>query len=1248
MSSTKNAGDKTSGSRSPSFRLRNELVRPGTRLLAAGKYWPSEAIQFRIGDMIISPRRLLRGNYWNQFILPDASGSFLVEFSTTGLKPGKYVMEAFTSDETLLLKERLIVEEQIWPGKNVPRSKASKAILRFNAFSQRRSGANELPPLYTNLARKGWETVHGKIPGNNEPIDFFSAPVPGQCNWTPMGPAPFSMGKGSSRANNSGRIRSIAIHPTVPSVMYIGAASGGVWKSENSGINWRPVTDDKFSLAIGALAIDPVTPSTVYAGTGEYVPGADNVYYGNGLLKSTDAGETWNEIGVVEFSMADISRIQINPDDPNNLYVSGSNGIWESVNGGSNWTQLTADPSTDIVLIQKSGQKQLLAGLTHLGIRTASYNGTWSAFKEVFAPTPAPDAPPPLVNPTASATRTVFGVCKNQPNIIYAAIAEKMIGNLLSYITYSDDYGVSWTACSLPSDGMVIQSMYNLVIQPHPDLPKTVIFGSVDTFKSTDNGASWQNVMLAENGGILHRDCHAIVFHPSDPDTLFIGCDGGLFQSTSLCKNWKAINQDLSTLQLFDFGQHPQYESILIAGAQDNGGFHYSGAPIWFRNWVTGVPKPKNDTMEGDLVATAIDPFNPDIHYYGTQPEVVFYRSENAGLTFPTSWKMPEGASFWAPFFTDPRTEGVLYAGGNDLVRSDDRGNSWVVLIKKISTGLRSIGFHPVDPLVLYAGTTDGKVFRIQGPVSSKWDATTITSTNVTFTGLPELQQISSLAVDPDGNVWASFSNLLLAKNNNEFSNHHVFRLDAGATAWVEKSAGLAIANPVNTIVIDPADATKVYCGADRGVFSWNADAQTWMLFDQGLPNSPVTVLKIHEPSRKLRAATYGRGMWERHLESANCSDHFLYMRKHMADSGSEPAAEGVAHPYYPGRLCWHWQSPDIIVDAMNQEAGKNLTALDVYDHVIHSGGRRDEPNYIYIMVHNKGPFPVENVRVCAFFAGASAGLPAFPENFLPDPFLWTPTKADAWNPIGKEFFIGRIEPGTTGMASWVYTIPKTAPQHSCVIAFVTSTDDPFTTGGITNPDELVLKNRRVALKNLDLDGPVFPDSATIVFKEDGLPGSSKKALAMSSAPGFTSFRKISMNSAAREGAWYHSAFHVANLPEDAVILVADNSGIKNKKQEYSRTSGHAKKAIAAFKRISDHPHETRGFDLENIQAHDITAQGIVRLPDLFIHKDKPVDIAIWIWSSKWDPETTYAYDVLQRQGERVIGGFTVELSGMK
>lgn len=1244
MNSAKKAGNKISESRPPSFRLRNELVRPGTLLLAAGKNWPSEAIQFRIGETIISPWRLLRGNYWNQFIVPDAFGNFLVEFSTTGLKPGKYVMEAFTNDETLLLKERLIVEEQVWPGKNVPRSKVSKAIIRFNAFNQRRWAVNELPPLYTNLARKGWETIHGKIPGNDDPIDFFSAPVPGQCNWTPMGPAPFSMGKTAISGNNSGRIRSIAIHPTIPSVMYIGAATGGVWKSENSGLSWQPVTDDKFSLAIGALAIDPITPSTVYAGTGEYAPGVQTTYYGNGLLKSTDSGNTWNEIGMVEFAMADISRIQINPGDPNNLYVSGSNGIWESVNGGSNWTQLTADPSTDIVLIQKPGEpgkKQLLAGLTHLGIRVAFYDGTWSTFDEVFAPTPAPNTP--QVNATAAATRTVFGVCKNKPNIIYAAITENMIGNALAYITHSDDYGVNWTACSLPSDGVLAQSMYNLVIQPHPDIPQTVIFGNVDTFKSTDGGASWKSVTVANQGGAIHRDCHAIVFHPSNPNSLFIGCDGGLFHSPSLCEEWKAINLNLSTLQLFDFGQHPQYDAILIAGAQDNGGFHYSGAPIWNRHWANGTPQPKTDVMQGDVVSTAIDPFNANIHYYGTQPDSSFLRSENAGLTFPTFWQMPAGATFWAPFFTDPRTEGVLYAGGDDLIRSDNRGDNWSVLLKTLPGGLRAIGFHPVDPLVLYIGTLGGKVFRIQGPVAGEWNATTIISTNVTFAGLPDAQQISSLAVDPDGNVWASLSNLILAKDSGEFSNHHVFRLDAGATTWVEKSAGLAIGNPVNTIIIDPVDATKVYCGADRGVFSWNADAQAWMLFDQGLPNAPVTVLKIHEPSRKLRAATYGRGMWERYLESANCSDHFLYMRKHIADSGSEPAAEGVIHPYYPGHLCWHWQSPDIIVDGHNQSPEKNIqTALDVCDNVLHSGGSRGFTNYIYILVHNKGPFAVENVRVCAFFTGASAGLPDFPKDFLPDPFLWTPTKEDAWNPLGKEFFIGRIEPGTTGLAFWTYKIPESAPQHSCVIAFVTSTDDPFTTGGITNPDELVLKNRRVALKNLDFEGPAFPDSAATVFAADGLPGSSMKAQAMISASGFTSFRQVRMNSSAREGAWYHPAFHCANLPEDAVILVANNSGAENKTQEYRRPSEHAEKALAAFKKIGNHPHETRGFDLDNIQAYDIHAQEIVRLPDMFIHKDKPVDIAIWIWSSKWDPETNYAYDVLQRQGERVIGGFTV------
>lgn len=1225
--------------REPKLSLRPDSLQQGDVMLVSGTHWPFEAIQFRIGKKDIMPVRILQGNLWNGYLVPDSNGNFQVEFPSGRWKPGKYQVEAFTIDGKLALSKSFQVDERAWPGKNTPRPQVNKFALRQNAFDSRRFNTGKgLPQGLLDMVRLDWERIHRPHkPWDGGGIVFFTAPVPGLCNWTPLGPAPFTHGKGSMHGNNSGRIRSLAIHPVTPAVMFAGTAGGGVWKSEDAGVSWVPKTDNQFSMPIGSIAIDPVTPSNVYAGTGEYVPGTDTHYYGNGLLKSIDSGNSWTEIGTLYFSMSEISRIVIDPLNNARIFVAASNGIWISIDSGMGWTQISASPATDIILVRNPGEPgvmRLFAGFTGLGIQTATSSGMgWSA----FAPVAVPGAP---VNPA----RTVFGVCRTLPQHIYASFSQAGGGNMLAHIARSSNYGTDWSACTIPDTmlGRIYQAYYNMAIQPHPTDPETVLLAMVDVFKSIDGGGTWTNVSFT-SGPRVHADCHAIAFSPTDSNQLYLTSDGGIYYSPDLTASWQARNQDISTIQFYDFGQHPQYESILIAGAQDNGGFHYSGAPIWRRTWVTSGT---HNAMDGDAVVATIDPFNPYYHYYGTGPEGHMLRSDDAGRLFTTSFSKPPGSPWWTPFFPDPRTAGVLYMGGTTIVRSDDRGTTWTDIATGLPSAVRAIGFHPTDPLVLYAGTLGGQVYRLQGPPMGPWNTGTVTLTNVTYSGLPVSKQISGLAVDPAGNVWASFSSLLEGEDPGEFSNQHVFRLDAGAGSWTEKSNGLSIANPVNTIVIDPLDANAVYCGADRGVYAWNAGSQSWMPFDRGLPNAPVMVMKIHEASRKLRVATYGRGLWEFNLNPAACSDYFLYMRNHIADAGAEPAADGVAHPYRAGYLCWHWQSPDIIVDPANQTLMPVSTALELADKVLHYGGRRGT-NRVYITVHNKGPFRITNVRVRVFFASASGGLPAFPAGLLTNPFTWMPVGAVAWNPVGASVSIPSIEPGTTRLAVWPsFVIPMSAPQHSCLMAFVTSDEDPFVSGGITNPDELVISNRKVALKNLDLDGAAYATDGEEYSNVTAAPASADSDMA---ADGFTPPRMLVMNSSEKEGTYYQPGVYCASLPEDAVLIFAtDPDNRKRMKTGDHKVTAREKKAAEAFAKAKGQFRQVKEFDLRNVIVREARAGETVSFGDLFVSKAAPVQTVVWVWSKKWDAGTEYGFDVLQSQGQRSKGGFTVSLGGMK
>ncbi len=1059
---------------SPSLKIRPASLIQGYTTFISGDGWPLDEITFRLGRKVYQPGRIFQGSRWGESLVPNREGSFRIELSTEDLKPGSYTLTAQCGAKRIAAKARLKVEERPQPGPDVPREKIDKPFVRAAEFKKARTAGKPGWPegLIDTLRKNRDEKPIGSKDSPDDPTVRHAAPVAGACNWVPLGPAPFCRSEGHNRKSNSGRIRSMAIDPFTPSRMYIGTAAGGVWKSTDSGTSWVPKTDDQLSLAIGALAIDPVNTNVVYAGTGEMVPGSDGAYYyGRGLLRSTNYGEAWIEIGTTEFDMDEISRIVIDPDNPSSLYVAATDGLRESTDYGDTWTVISSVPyCTDVVLVKDSPQPpRLIAGFTNEGVLQFEHSVTgWSEI-----------AKPAIPGTPTETLRVVLGVCLTQPRFIYAAFCDS--GRHLAHIARSEDGGQTWSSSGqLPTSqgpqDEIHQADYNLAIQPHPTDPETVLLAVVRLFKSTNGGQTWPpHISWGDDTTRVHDDCHAIVFHPTDSNKVFVASDGGLYWSSDLGETWQSSNLDISTIQLYDLGQHPDYEAIMIAGSQDNGGFHYSGAPIWRRHWVLQGSK---SGMQGDTVIAQIDPHDPYFHYYGAAYQVFF--SSDAGKSFPVFRAQLPGTQWLIPFYVDPvapmdpAVPGAVYTGGDRLWRSSDRGSSWTRITDPdedppLPNPIQCIASHSSNSDRIYVGTTGGEVFRFARPDGDTWDS--VIPEDYTWTGLPTGIPISSLAVDEFGAVWATVSAIMQAEATDEFINDHVYRLGPDAQSWETKSDGLEQANPINTIVIDPNDSTRVYCGGDRGVFSWDAPTQRWRPMDQGLPNAPVFKLMIHDASRKIRAATFGRGVWERSLDGAGCSDHFLYFRDNLVDSGATPSPDGVPHPYIRGESCRHWHSEDIIVDSTLQTPDLVSTPTELYDNVIHEGTERG-PNRIYVTVHNKGPFPVTLVRVRAFLVEASAGLSSFPPDLIDFPFSWvlpsgTPTP---WHVVGSAKLIPRIEPGTTRLAAWEFLIPHSASRHSCIMAFTSSAEDPFHSAGITDPNQLVVRNRKVTLKNLSLE----------------------------------------------------------------------------------------------------------------------------------------------------------------------------------
>jgi photosystem II stability/assembly factor-like uncharacterized protein len=1040
------------------------ILLEGAPILLRGSGWDDCPTSITLGTKEVKIERVLQGYPVPGGVRPDGTGTFVVRIATHGLQRGRYELRASAGRGTQAwAKIRLLKRPR--PGKKEKEQDVGLAYWRsLAAFDRRFAQIGYVPSGVRQAQGQSIERLRNQllarrpsdqaiVPPGLGGATLLSAPIAGACNWTPLGPAPIVAGAKGQRPAESGRVRSIAIDPKTPTNVYLGTANAGVWKSTDGGATWSPKTDDRPSLAIGALAIDPNSPDRVFAGTGEYNHGNPyGAYYGLGLLYSNDFGETWMQVEAATFERVEMARILFDPNDTaQHMFLACDTGVYESTTGGTGWVQLRAGSASDLVLRVTGGALQLIAAFYGEGIFTSTLMGaTWSPWTQITT-----SAFP------AAFGRIALGQSRNHPLHIWAAFSDSG-GSLLAGIAKSIDGGGVWTPVDVPPAG-IWQTEYNLYVAVHPDTPDMVFLGTSTLFRTDTGAAPWVEVVGTPDH--LHSDHHAMAFDPKTPSIVFACGDGGVYRSSDGGASWEQRNRDLGTLQFYHITNHPQWAAVLLGGTQDNGGAFYTGAPAWRqRQWP--YPPLTMNPIEGDIVVTAIEPLLPSRMYYGLYGDI--WRSDNGGRLWEWKYSLAGPAEWNFPFVVDPAIAGVCYTGGNTLQRSEDAGDHWTAITTELTGNVTTIAVHPANSSIICVGTSQGRVYRVHR-MGADWTLANVSTDDITGPQLPAGLYISCLAVDTDGTVWVSFSSVLQTEAPGEFTNDHVYRLPAGESAWKNRSAGLAQANPINTIVIDPKDNDVLFCGGDVGVFRWNATAATWELWDQGLPNAPVFHLAIHNPSRLLRAATFGRGVWERPIDALACPSVDIFMRDNILDTGRGAAPSGVPHPFDPANLVWWWQSEDIKVDATPFQ-----TPMPVTDHVSlanlveHRNPKRGAVNRFYVQVHNRGAFKATNVRVRAFFANASAGLPNLPSDFWTSgkPFAADPS-ATSWVPVGPTQTVPELQPGETTVVEWDWTVPMSAAAHSCLLALVTSPEDPLDAMGVLNVGQVIIEQNNVTLKNL-------------------------------------------------------------------------------------------------------------------------------------------------------------------------------------
>jgi hypothetical protein len=710
-------------------------------------------------------------------------------------------------------------------------------------------------------------------------------------------PRPFTTWKWLGPGNIGGRTRTLIIDPDDPSVMYAGGVSGGIWKSETAGAEWRPVADHLVNIAVNSMAMDPRDSRVLYAGTGEgyfreEVRETSLPLRGEGIFVTRDAGESWEQLPSTrtpDFQW--VNDLVVSEHDSSRLYAATRTGVWRSKDAGATWTNILAttvkggcldlatrpDPSGDWLLASCG----TLAKATVWRSTDASRDEAWTAVLT------APDM-----------GRTTLAIAPSDPTVIYALAASVQTGGLHAVYrsTSSGDPG-SWVVrtegkngteysgyllhnlfaqwavvCGAATATTTTMGWYCNTIAVDPTDSSRVFLGSVDLFRSDDGGASWgiASYWWPAPGvaAYLHADQHAIVFPPGYDGTtnrsLYLGNDGGIYRtddalaatatgfhapcnSALSAMRFTPLNNNLGITQFYHGAVSPDGRTF-VGGTQDNGTVIGS---------IEGGPQTWRSALGGDGTYVAFDWSDPNILYAQTQYGRVF-RSSNGGATFkPAVTGLTDDFPFVTPLAIDPNFAQRLWLGGTSIWRTDNGTGKWTMASAKLPGRISAIAVAPANSDRVITGTSTGTIARTAAATSS-------TGTTIWAQVRPREGFVSSVAFDPSDTsvVYATYAG---------FGGAHVWKSPDGGATWqaIDGTGSAKVPDiPVHSIAVDPTRPQRLYLGTDLGVFVSLDGGGSWAVENTGFATAVTESIVIGQGSLgpAIYAFTHGRGVWRAEL----------------------------------------------------------------------------------------------------------------------------------------------------------------------------------------------------------------------------------------------------------------------------------------------------------------------------------------------------------------------------------------------
>lgn len=713
--------------------------------------------------------------------------------------------------------------------------------------------------------------------------------------WVPVGPFDLVPSTSSSPIHDIGRLNCIAFHPTNPDIFWVGAPQGGIWKTSDGGQNWMPLGDDLPAMRISDIAVQTDNPDVMYVCLGDYgYMGLFNVYvarpthYGLGVYKTTDGGLSWNPTGLTymieEGFMSLMRRVFINPENSNELVAAGTSGVFRSVDGGNDWTQINDYFIWDFEQVPgnyKTIYATTFEGLTGItGVyKSLDFGVTWQYLNTNIPKTDSIVRVEVIVAP--SDTSFVYATCGGFDDAFYGFYRSTDAGQTWEMTADSSQINI-FGQYTGDHTNKLAQSSYDLWMRVDKYDPEIVYTGAMNIWGSKDGGETWNICSMGFDwfGESIHYDHHFVKENPLD-EKIYFCCDGGLFRTDSLVlgnshlfdscyainhltpdcyqfeTQWENLSSGLVITEFYRLGLSANNPGYVIAGSQDNCVFYKNSLDEWV------------NLTQGDGMECMIHPNNPQTLYASNQFGVL-YRSYNGGqnmttnpVTLPILYQ--EGAGVWiTPFLMDQQQPETIYAGFRNVWKSVNNGSSWA----KISNFANMPGYSQPKPIwdmaicptisdVIYISKQPYPAANI-GNAGELWRTTDggQSWTNITSNVFPVYSAyVNDIAVteNPDKAYIVSTGFV---------PDEKVFMTEDGGQTWVDISGTLPNIAVTSIVYQLGSPLHDLYIGTDLGVFYKNDNYPDWQPFSDNLPNVIVNELEIDYVESKLYAATYGRGIW--------------------------------------------------------------------------------------------------------------------------------------------------------------------------------------------------------------------------------------------------------------------------------------------------------------------------------------------------------------------------------------------------